>query len=376
MRTFPLLLPRVLLGLLLLAARYPARAQPAARPVYRNLVMEGGGIRGIAYGGALAELEKQGVLAELRRVGGTSAGAIQAALLAVGYAPREIIEVVNNMPVQRLNDGRLMFFGGSTRLLKQYGWYRGDEFTRFLSELVGRKTQRPDLTLGELHALAQQVPARYRDLYTTGTNLTRQCTQVFSYETHPNLRVADAVRISMSIPLYFRAVLLTPDGHVVPHPAPGQAVEVVVDGGLLANYPLDLFDDPRYVDAPAASLRPVTSSAVTKKDVTPQDVTSARLPNPETLGLRLDRAEQIALDTRPGGRQQLAPYAVHDFGSYVGALYTLAIENLNPPRPDDWSRTISIDTRGFNPKIKRLSLAQKQELMDSGQAGVQAFFAH
>ncbi|UOQ72960.1 hypothetical protein MUN79_02960 [Hymenobacter cellulosilyticus] len=47
-----------------------------------------------------------------------------------------------------------------------------------------------------------------RDLYTTGTNLTRQCGQVFSYETHPDMRVADAVRISMSIPLYFRAVLL------------------------------------------------------------------------------------------------------------------------------------------------------------------------
>ena len=59
-------------------------AQPA--PPYRNLVMEGGGIRGIAYGGALLELEQRGVLAGLRRVGGTSAGAIQAALLAVGYS--------------------------------------------------------------------------------------------------------------------------------------------------------------------------------------------------------------------------------------------------------------------------------------------------
>ncbi|MBT9391971.1 patatin-like phospholipase family protein [Hymenobacter sp. NST-14] len=375
MRPFPCLFPPLLLALLL-TAFCPARAQAPARPVYRNLVLEGGGIRGIAYGGALAELESRGLLAGLQRVGGTSAGAIQAALLAVGYAPREIIEVVNTLPVQRLNDGRLMFFGGSTRLLKQYGWYRGDAFTRLLAELVGRKTRRPDLTLGELHALAQQAPARYRDLYTTGTNLTRQCTQVFSYETHPDLRVADAVRISMSIPLYFRAVLLTPDGHVVRRPAPGQAVEVVVDGGLLANYPLAMFDDPRYFSPSADSLRRVASYHVAKKDATQQNATQhdAAPPNPETLGLRLDRAEQIALDTRPGGRRQLAPYAVHDFGSYVGALYTLAIENLNPPRPDDWARTISIDTRGFNPKIKRLSLSQKQELMASGRAGVQAFF--
>ncbi|WP_375378234.1 patatin-like phospholipase family protein [Hymenobacter cellulosilyticus] len=90
--------------------------------------------------------------------------------------------------------------------MKQYGWYRGDQFTRFMGELVARKTGSADLTLGQLHALATQ--GKGRDLYTTGTNLTRQCGQVFSYETHPDMRVADAVRISMSIPLYFRAVLL------------------------------------------------------------------------------------------------------------------------------------------------------------------------
>jgi NTE family protein len=64
---------------------------PAGVPTsYRNLVMEGGGIRGIAYGGALLVLEQRGVLAGLTRVGGTSAGAIQAALLAVGYSAQEI----------------------------------------------------------------------------------------------------------------------------------------------------------------------------------------------------------------------------------------------------------------------------------------------
>ena len=355
------------LFLLLIGGVRTALAQPA-KPVYRNLVMEGGGIRGIAYGGALAELEKQGVLAGIQRVGGTSAGAIQAALLAVGYAPTEIVEVVNNTPVQRLNDGRLIFFGGSTRLVKQYGWYRGDQFTKYLSELVARKTSNPNLTLGQLHTLAQQQPTHYRDLYTTGTNLTTQRTQVFSYETHPDMRVADAVRISMSIPLYFRAVLLDKQGRVVRQPAKGQEVDVLVDGGLLANYPIYLFDHPRYLSpsaAPAVNLTASVPAATTRE---------TRSFNPETLGLRLDRAEQLSYDAQPGGRQQLAPFAIHDFGSYVGALYNVAIENLNPAHPEDWTRTVSISTLGFNPKIKRISDEQKQQLMNSGQAGVQAFF--
>ena len=354
------MMTRFRLLFLLLSISPATRAQVPTPPAYRNLVLEGGGIRGIAYGGALQELESRGVLAGIRRVGGTSAGAIQAALLAVGYSAQEIVDVVNATPVQRLNDGRFIFVGGTRRLVKQYGWYRGDELSRYLSELVARKTQRPDLTLGELHALALAQPGRFRDLYTTGTNLTQQRTQVFSYETDPTLRVADAVRISMSIPLYFRAVLLDAQNHVITSPTPGQPVQVLVDGGLLANYPIDLFDKPRYL--PAAHPAPTPDAR-------------GNVRNPETLGLRLDRAEQIAFDTTATGRQQLAPYPITDFNSYVGALYTVAFENLNPTQPADWPRTISINFLDFSPRIKRISAAQKQQLMASGRAGVVNFLA-
>ena len=342
-----------------------ARAQAPVPPPYRNLVMEGGGIRGIAYGGALLELEQRGVLAGLTRVGGTSAGAIQAALLAVGYSAQEIIDVVNATPVQRLNDGRFIFLGGTHRLIKEYGWYRGDEFSTYLGELVARKTRNAHLTLGELHTLALKEPnrggpTRFRDLYTTGTNLTQQRVQVFSYETTPTMRVADAVRISMSIPLYFRAVLLDAENQVITGaPAPGQPTQVLVDGGLLANYPVDLFDYPRYLPA----------------DSTAAPDARGHVFNPETLGLRLDRAEQIPLDGAPVGRRQLAPYDITDFNTYIAALYTVALENLNPVQPGDWQRTISIDFLNFSPKIKRISDAQKKQLMDSGRKGAQVFLA-
>jgi NTE family protein len=347
---------RVLLMVSLLASSggvQPSHAQSPA-PLYRNLIMKGGGIRGIAYGGALQELEKQGVLAHITRVGGTSAGAIQAALLAVGYSPDAIIDIINRTPVQRLNDGQFIFIGGGSRLLRQYGWYRGDQLTKYICELVGRQTQRPNLTLAELHDLALAQPGHYRDLYTTGTNLTLQRTQVFGYETHPTMRVADAVRISMSIPLYFRAVLLDADNKVIQgKPKAGQPTQVLVDGGLLANYPLHIFDQPQFLPT---GLSPGTTA------------------NPETLGLRLDRAEQIALDTLPTGRQALAPYDIRDFSSYIGALYTVTLENLNPALPGDWPRTISINTMGFRPKVKRVSDEQKAQLIASGRAGVQAFF--
>ncbi len=53
---------------------------------FRNLVFEGGGVKGIAYVGALQVLEATGVLGEIERVGATSAGAINAVLLALNYS--------------------------------------------------------------------------------------------------------------------------------------------------------------------------------------------------------------------------------------------------------------------------------------------------
>ena len=136
-------------------------------------------------------------------------------------------------------------------------------------------------------------------------------------------------------------------------------MQVLVDDGLLSNYPIDLFDYPRYLPAgPAAA-----------------PDAHGRVFNPETLGLRLDHAEQIPLDNVPAGRQQLAPYAITDFNTYLAALYTVTLENLNPLRPSDQPRTISIDFLNFSPKIKRVSDAQKQQLMASGRAGVRAFLA-
>ena len=59
----------------------------------------------------------------------------------------------------------------------------------------------------------------------------------------------------------------------------------------------------------------------------------------------------------------------------MAALYTVALENLNPVQPADWQRTISIDFLNFSPKIKRISDAQKKQLMDSGREGAQEFLA-
>lgn len=327
----------------------------AQQPTYRNLVLEGGGIRGIAYGGALNELDSLGILPQIERVAGTSAGAIQAAFLAVGYTPQEITEITFSTPVQQFNDGRFIFFGGTNRLFKQYGWYRGDKFTDWLGQQVKAKTGNANLTFAQLHELALQNKAR--DLYVTGTNLTDQCVMVFSHETFPDMQIKHAVRISMSIPLYYRAVLLDQDGNIVTNPQKGQQVDVLVDGGVLANFPITLFDDPKYLDETFLG----------------QDTLNLAY-NPQTLGLRLDRDEQISFDEQQAG---LAPYNINGLSDYMGAFYTIVKESLNRQhlQPQDWNRTISISTAGFSPRVRKLSEHEKSTLLACGKKGVQSFMS-
>ncbi len=64
---------------------------------YKNLIFEGGGVKGIAYVGALRELQKRKILKNIKRVAGTSAGAINAVLLSIGCTLKETQEILSTL---------------------------------------------------------------------------------------------------------------------------------------------------------------------------------------------------------------------------------------------------------------------------------------
>ena len=74
---------------------------------FTNLVFEGGGVKGIAYAGALKVLEDKNILSQVDRVAGTSAGAITAALVAMKYDADQIDEIVGS-PLKRDYQERAM----------------------------------------------------------------------------------------------------------------------------------------------------------------------------------------------------------------------------------------------------------------------------
>lgn len=214
------------------------------KTAYKNLVLEGGGIRGFAYIGAFEMLDSLGILQQIEKVGGTSAGAIQATLLAVGYTPGEMIKLAANIPLKEFNDG--FFPGGFGRLKRRFGFFKGEKITAWFEQLIASKTGNADITFMQLHELRSEK--NYKDLYITGTDLTKRCLRIFSYESYPNMRIKDALRISFSIPLYFEPVAIDDSGRVKINKGDSNTF-LMVDGGLLANYLIGMFDQSKYIAA-------------------------------------------------------------------------------------------------------------------------------
>lgn len=314
---------------------------------FRNLVFEGGGVKGIAYAGALQALQARGILQDIRRVAGTSVGAIAATLIAVGYTADEAREVIANTNFNQFTDDSFGVIRDTARVLRDYGWYKGDAFHDWLGERIAEKLGDADLPFSALRADVA-ANSELRELYIAGSNLTQQRVEIYSPEHTPDMPIRDAVRISMSIPLFFKAIEL--DG------------DVLVDGGVAWNYPVNVFDHIQYVLDQRNAAKLV--------DVFDDDYRF----NHETLGFRLGTREQT---DRAAQDWLNVPRAVDNILDYSISLgyYLFQMANQRHLNSRDWRRTVFIDTLNVNPVDFNLPRERINQLIDSGRDGVRAYFA-
>lgn len=320
---------------------------------FRNLVFEGGGVKGIAYAGALRVLESKGIMADITRVAGTSAGAITATLVALGCTAKDVEEIVGGTSFRTFMDSNFGIVRNTDRLLHEYGWNKGDAFAKWIQKLIQHFAGKHDLTFAELKKMcADQVNPRLRDLTVVGSNLSLEIPEVFSAATTPDVPIWQATRISMSIPLFFAAVC-----------DPSLAA-VRVDGGVTWNYPLDLFDDRKYLDDAAAG---VAVNYPTTWD-------PGHVYNKETLGFRLGTSDEIARDK---GLAFKPPRQIDDIFDYLKALIDFMLETLNRSHlhQNDWHRTVFLDTLGVTATQFDLPDLQVQKLVESGRQGATEYFA-
>jgi NTE family protein len=312
---------------------------------FRNLVFEGGGVKAVAYAGAVSVLEEEGILQETRRVAGTSGGAISAALLASGADSEALEETIGGTDFRAFMDDSLGVIRDTARLLQDYGWCKGDAFSEWMREQIKRITGEADLTFGALHSLSRKSH-RFKELYVVGTNLTQQQPVVYSAERTADVPIWKAVRVSMSIPLFFACVR--------------NGKDVLVDGGLTWNYPIDIFDDTKYFWGHASEPPPARYD-------------NAGVFNKETLGLRVDTFDEIRAEKEGW---LLPPAKIDDFFDYLRALtdYVWNSANNMHLREEDWHRTIAIDASGVKATDFSLSAETVTRLVANGCDGARRYF--
>jgi NTE family protein len=224
-----------------------------------DLVLEGGGVKGIGLAGAVITLSEAGYV--FPRIGGTSAGAIVAALVAA-YQTKSVPLTQLGTDMQELDYTRFMdksfaeqhfgVLGLVKELVSRQGLYSTgylDQWLHSKLDPIGVHTF-ADLKIDDDPGTGLPPQQRYRLVVHT-SDLTRQCLarlpwdlpayklpegqaasvaqQIAAIDAYP---VVDAVRASMSIPFFFQPFRqLTPEGSCT-----------WVDGGMLQNFPVTVFN--------------------------------------------------------------------------------------------------------------------------------------
>lgn len=194
----------------------------------KNLVCAGGGMRGIGIVGALSALERDGI--SWHRVAGTSSGAMIAALVASGYSSREIKEMIIDFNFLKFKDkggfSRIPLIGNAFGLVKHKGIYSGKKIEEWMEQRLQEKGVRVfgDIEEDKLKIIATDITAKK-------TMIMPDCLEEYGIDGK-GFSIAKAVRMSISIPFFFKPVIIkAPDGE-----------HYVVDGGISENFKIDIFD--------------------------------------------------------------------------------------------------------------------------------------
>ena len=297
-----------------------------------DAIFEGGGVKGVGLVGAVAVTEERGY--SFQCMAGTSAGAIVASLLAAGYRAPQLKLFLDRLDYGDFCDGdaldRLPMVGRGLNICFEKGIFQGRFLQEWLRELLLRAPRRVR-TFADLRTDEDDPRYRYRlQVIATDISNGRLLTlpgDIARFGIEPDaLDVAFAVRMSMSIPFFYEPVILK-DGN-------GEDV-YIVDGGVLSNFPVWIFDDG-----------------------------TSEPPWP-TFGYKL---------VEPGGG---GPQVISGAFSLAEAVLRTMLEahDARYLEAASFVRTVAIPTLGVRTTEFDLSREKSEALYQSGRNGAEAFFA-
>lgn len=330
---------------------------------FKNIVFEGGGVKGIAYIGALKALEESEVIHSIKRVGGTSAGAITALLVGLGIKSDNIINFIDNKDLGEIEDNDLIDLFDVTRLLTKYGWNKGKKVREWIGYAIEKATGNVNATFEDIKRVQQEK--NFKDMYFVGTNLSTHSFKIFCYELTPKTPLIDAVEISMSIPLYFTAKV-------------NEEKSYFVDGGVLMNYPIRLFDEEGFIENnefwTEGFMIPENYRFANEKktQLVINNITKTNYkPNQETIGFRLDSKDEIHFfHTKEAVVNDIKN--IYDFSKHL--IRTLMeYQNNTHLNEIDMDRTIYLDVTGVKTTGWDISSQGKKDIIEKAYKSTESF---
>jgi NTE family protein len=252
-------------------------------------------------------------------------------------------------------------------LITRLGVYRGEVLYLRLRQLLAAKGVARFKDLRSPHAVdpRSQDDPRYRyKVQVIASDVSARRLLILPYHAEAlgydpdELEVALAVRMSASIPFFLAPVR-------VQRPRLPQAEHVIVDGGLLSNYPIWFFDEQGPPRWPTFGLRLVEGAAAPDTNAGAQEalVRSASAPPAVTNVLDVGASQPTN--------------QIRDLISYSGALVDTMLEAHDrlAVEMDDMVRTIAIPTLGISATDFHLTKAQADVLYESGRHAAERFLA-
>ena len=317
---------------------------------YAHAVFAGGGVRGLAHVGALEVAEQRGY--RWNHVAGTSAGAIIAALVAAGYNAQALHAIMQEIDYSRFAadpNYDPLHITEISNLLTHGGLHDGSYIETFVREKLQAKgvhTFADLLVQGQEHH--PDLFQRYRltvivsDI--TQGRIVRLPQDVHLYGIDPNaLDVARAVRMSASIPFFFIPLQLTDANGVR---------SCIVDGGLLSNFPLFLFEHTSNAQATA-----LPTFGFQLVDTSQQPTLGNDGNNSNESNIRNESNVPCGIDMLKALMSTML--SAHD------RLYM---------NDETFARTIAIPTHGIASTQFDLTQEQAQQLYESGKMAAATFF--
>lgn len=204
-----------------------------------NAVFQGGGVKAIGLVGAVHSAEQHGF--SFHEVAGTSSGSIVAAFIAAGYSATEMKQLIIDTPfssfVKKSWIMQIKVVGPAIRMFVKKGLFSGEHLEYWVQQQLLKKGIRTfgDLRPGQLRIIASDI---------SSGRLLVLPDDIAKYGMNPQkFPVSKAIRMSTSIPYFFDPVILrqSPSQREKSSSFIDQFV-YIVDGGLLSNFPLWIFD--------------------------------------------------------------------------------------------------------------------------------------